>query len=63
MAKGSVVSKQKITRKKGYLYFVDGTGNVRETKMNRKGGKKGRKVCSKPKPVRRKKAAVKRKRK
>ena len=30
----------KIERKKGMMYFVDGQGNVMETKMNRKGKKK-----------------------
>lgn len=44
-AKGTVVAKTAVKRKSGYLYFVDGEGNVRESKMNRKGGKPGRKVC------------------
>jgi hypothetical protein len=56
MAKGTVVAKKAVTRKKGYLYFVDADGSVRETKMNRKGGKKGRKVCA---PKAAKKAAPK----
>ncbi len=45
--KGTVVAKAAVNRKKGMLYFVDASGNVRETKMNRKGGTKGRKVCAK----------------
>jgi hypothetical protein len=45
MAKGKIVSKAKVTRKKGHLYYVDGEGNVREAAMNRRGGKKGHKVC------------------
>jgi hypothetical protein len=57
MAKGTVVAKTSVKRKSGYLYFVDADGNVRETKINRKGGKKGRKVCSTAKP--KKKAAPK----
>lgn len=59
---GKIVASKAVSRKKGYLYFVDGNGNVRETKMNRKGGKKGRKVCSVPKKkTARKKKAAKRK--
>ncbi len=48
----TIVAKKVVTRKKGYLYFIDGEGNVKEAKMNRKGGKKGRKVCSTSKPRR-----------
>ena len=43
------VAKAGITRKKGYLYYVDKKGNVVETKMARgksKGG--GGKVVAKP---------------
>lgn len=45
MAKGTVVAKTGIKRKDGYLYYVDGSGNVRETKAKR-GGTKGAKRCS-----------------
>lgn len=45
MAKGKIVSKGAVTREKGHLYCVDGQGNVREAKMNRRGAKKGHKVC------------------
>lgn len=45
MAKGKVVAKNVVKRKQGYLYYVDGKGNVAETKMNRKGAKRGHKVC------------------
>lgn len=45
MAKKKIVAKKVITRKPGKLYFIDKSGNVVETSMNRKGGKKGRKVC------------------
>lgn len=38
---GKVVAKKVVTRKKGYLYYVDGQGNVCEAKMAR-GGKKKR---------------------
>ncbi len=44
-SKGTIVAKGVVDRYEGYLYFVDGAGNVRESKMNRKGGKRGRKVC------------------
>lgn len=40
-----IIAKKVITRKAGYLYYLDKQGNVHETKMNRKGGKKGRTVC------------------
>ena len=32
-----------VKRRKGYLYYVDGKGNVMESKMNRKGRPKKRK--------------------
>jgi hypothetical protein len=51
----TIVAKKVVKRKAGYMYFVDGQGNVGEAKMNRKGGKKGRKVCSSSKPTARKK--------
>jgi len=35
----------KIKRKPGHLYFVSKGGELREAKMNKKGGKRGRKVC------------------
>ena len=33
MTKGKIVAKNVVKRKKGMLYFVDKSGNVRETKM------------------------------
>lgn len=45
MAKGKVVAKSNVKRKKGFLYYVDADGNVRETAMKR-GGTKGAKRCS-----------------
>ena len=54
---GRVVVKNVVKRKKGYLYYVDGKGNVCEAKMAR-GGKK-RKKGTKKKVT--KKKAVKRK--
>ena len=44
-SKGRIVAEKVVKRKEGYLYFVDGKGNVKETKMNRKGAKRGHKVC------------------
>ena len=46
MAKGKIVAAKAVKRNKGKMYFVDGQGNVRETSMNRRGGKKGRHVCA-----------------
>jgi hypothetical protein len=51
---GSVIAKNVVKRKSGYLYYVDGKGNVCEAKMAR-GGKK--KKAAKKKTV--KKKAVK----
>ncbi|GAI06978.1 unnamed protein product [marine sediment metagenome] len=60
---GRVVAKKVVKRKKGYLYYVDGKGNVCEAKMAR-GGKrkkkakkkvKKRRVVKKKKPAKRKK--------
>ena len=39
---GSVIVKNAIKRKPGYLYYVDGKGNVCEAKMARGGRKKKR---------------------
>ena len=43
---GKVIKKNVIKRKTGYLYYVDGSGNVCEAKMSR-GGKKKKKVAKK----------------
>jgi len=40
---GKVILKKAIERRKGYLYYVDGKGNICEAKMAR-GGKKKRKT-------------------
>jgi len=37
---GKVIAKNVVSRKKGYLYYVDGKGNVCEAKMARGGRKK-----------------------
>ncbi len=39
---GKVIVKHAVKRKKGYLYYVDGKGNVCEAKMAR-GGKRKKK--------------------
>ena len=39
---GKVLVKNVVKRKKGYLYYVDGSGNVCEAKMARGGRKKKR---------------------
>tara|TARA_Y100000310_G_scaffold31664_1_gene29995 strand:+ start:117 stop:305 length:189 start_codon:yes stop_codon:yes gene_type:complete len=54
---GKVIAKNVVKRKSGYLYYVDGKGNVCEAKMAR-GGKKKKKAAAK-KPAK-KKAAKKR---
>lgn len=57
---GKVIVKKVIKRKSGYLYYVDGKGNVCEAKMAR-GGKKKKKKAAK-KPARKKVAKKKKKR-
>jgi hypothetical protein len=52
---GKIVKKNVVTRKKGYLYYVDGAGNVCEAKMSR-GGKKKKKTAVKKKAVKKKPA-------
>ena len=39
---GKVIVKNAVDRKHGYLYYVDGKGNVCEAKMSRGGRKKKR---------------------
>ena len=50
---GKVIAKGIVDRKSGYLYYVDGKGNVCEAKMAR-GGKKKKKTVKK-KPAKKKK--------
>jgi len=40
---GKIVAKNVVVRKPGYLYYVDGKGNVCEAKMARGGKKKKKK--------------------
>lgn len=58
---GKVIVKGVVTRKPGYLYYVDGQGNVCEAMMAR-GGKKKKPVAKKTtakKPVARRTVAKK----
>ena len=45
---GTVVVKNVVKRKPGYLYYVDGKGNVCEARMSRGGKKKKAKKAKKP---------------
>ena len=40
---GKIIAKNVVDRKSGYLYYVDGKGNVCEAKMARGGKKKKKK--------------------
>jgi hypothetical protein len=44
---GKIVVKNVVDRKPGYLYYVDGKGNVCEAKMARGGRKKKKKAVKK----------------
>jgi len=44
---GKIIAKNIVERKSGFLYYVDGQGNVCEAKMAR-GGKKKKAVKKKP---------------
>jgi len=62
---GKIIAKKVVERKSGFLYYVDGKGNVCEAKMAR-GGKKKKKVVKKKavkKKVVKKKAVKKKKKK
>ncbi|GBE19418.1 hypothetical protein BMS3Abin17_00141 [archaeon BMS3Abin17] len=50
---GKIISKGVVKRQKGYLYYIDGKGNVCEAKMAR-GGKKKKKKAVKKKAVKKK---------
>ena len=50
---GKIIAKKVVDRKSGYLYYVDGKGNVCEAKMARGGRKK--KKAAKKKPAKKKK--------
>ncbi len=62
---GKIIAKKVVERKSGFLYYVDGKGNVCEAKMAR-GGKKKKKKVAKKKVAKKKavkKKAVKKKKK
>ena len=48
---GRILVKNVIKRKKGFLYYVDGAGNVCEAKMARGGKRKKKKSAANKKPV------------
>jgi len=50
---GKIIAKGIVKRQSGYLYYIDGQGNVCEAKMAR-GGKKKKKKTIKKKPVKKK---------
>lgn len=56
---GKIIVKNVVERKPGYLYYVDGKGNVCEAVMAR-GGKK-KKTSAKKKPAAKKKTTAKKK--
>ena len=59
---GRIIVKNVVKRKPGYLYYVDGKGNVNEAKMARGGKKKKKKAVKKKvakKRVTKKKAVTK----
>ena len=56
---GKIIAKNIVDRKSGFLYYVDGQGNVCEAKMAR-GGKK-KKAVKKKAPAKKKPAAKKKK--
>jgi len=57
---GKIIAKGVVERKSGFLYYVDGKGNVCEAKMAR-GGKKRKKKVAKKKPAKKKAAKKKKK--
>ncbi len=44
---GKVVKRNVVKRKPGYLYYVDGSGNVCEARMSRGGKRKKKKMAKK----------------
>jgi len=59
---GKIIAKNIVERKSGFLYYVDGKGNVCEAKMAR-GGKKKKAAKKTAKKVTKKKPAAKKKKK
>ena len=46
---GKIIKKNVVERKSGFLYYVDGEGNVCQAKMSHGGRKKKKKVAKKKK--------------
>ena len=40
---GEIIIKNAVVRKPGYMYYIDGEGNIMEAKMNHTGRKKKQK--------------------
>ena len=60
---GKVIVRNAVKRKPGYLYYVDGSGNVCEAMMSRGGKKKASKKKAAPKKsMAKKKSTAKKKR-
>jgi len=59
---GKIIAKDVVKRKSGYLYYVDGKGNVCEAKMARGGKRKKRPVKKKVKRKPVKKSSKKKRR-
>ena len=59
---GKVVKKNVVKRKSGYLYYVDGKGNVCEARMSRGGKKKKKKTTKKATKKKTKKKVTKKRR-
>ena len=58
---GKVLIKNAVKRKPGYLYYVDGKGNICEAKMARGGKKKKKKKTAKKKAKKTAKKTAKKK--
>ncbi|MCH8945402.1 MAG: hypothetical protein IIA85_00570 [Nanoarchaeota archaeon] len=56
---GKIIKRNVVKRKPGYLYYIDGEGNVCEAKMARGGKRKKKKKVAKKKPVKKKTAKKK----
>ena len=48
---GTIIVRNAVQRKPGYLYYVDSQGNIGEAQLARKGKSKKVKKGRKPKPV------------
>ncbi len=51
---GTIVKKGVVKRKPGYLYYVDGKGNVCEARMSRGGKKRKKKKAKKSRKTKKK---------